>query len=98
MNLTAKTADKIGASYDRSFEGALRDLLRREGLAILTDEARRELIVKLGQDRRDTIARNLWQRNGGQAWGYGWSRPYKEWLFAKFRAADDKASLSVAAE
>ena len=57
MNLTPELADKIAARYDGGYthnalRGALHDMLREHGLAILTDEAMRELILRLGSDRR----------------------------------------------
>lgn len=63
MKLTGALADKIAARYRNwpnvdFFEVELRSMLEKRGLAILTDEARRDLIVRLGQGRQ---ARNWWE-------------------------------------
>ena len=58
MNLPGPLAPRIADRYsEEAFEIELRALLRRRGLAALTDEVRRELILALGDGRR---RRNAW--------------------------------------
>jgi len=60
MNLTPQLADKIAKRYDRErdytgkthFEKTVLAMIERYGLKILTDEARRETILTLGERRR----------------------------------------------
>ncbi len=74
MNLTPETAERIAAGYGKLYlncggnhnflEAALAEVMRRHGglFAVLTDEARRDLILTLGKDRRATHRRNVQNR------------------------------------
>ena len=53
MNLSAKTADTIASAYrPETLDTAIRRIIRQYGMSAFTDEARREIILKLGMDRR----------------------------------------------
>ena len=65
MNVSKKTADKVAARYsDRQIEDALGSLRRRRGglFGILTEDARRELLLTLGDNHRATQAHNARER------------------------------------
>ena len=68
MNISAETADKIAARHDwdhngwNSFRDELTHMLREQGLAILTDDARRDLIVALGKRQRERERGNIRSR------------------------------------
>ena len=102
MNLTPKLADKVAKRYDRDHNGfndfrdELLAMVKRDGLAILDDDARRELIVTIGRNHRAQQARRLWISNGGDT-SRPWKCAYGEWLTSQVRAATAPA-LADAAE
>lgn len=98
MNLTPKLADKLAQQYDRDdLNRALADVIRRQGglCAALNDDARRDLILTLGDNRRSRNAWNFWRRIGGDT-SRPWSAAYRAMLNAAFRKAADP--LKQAAE
>ena len=68
MRLTTETADKIAARHDwdrngwNSFRDELTRMLRTQGLSILTEDARRDLIVALGKRQRERERSNIRSR------------------------------------
>ncbi len=98
MNLTPEIAERIAAGYGKialnchgnhnRVEAALEEVIRRHGglFAVLTDDARRDLILTLGKDRRSTERRNVQKRAR-----YADER-------AVFAAAQEKFTTHLAAE
>ena len=80
MNISAETADKIAASYGRvslnchgrhnPVEAALAEVIRRQGglCAALNEDARRDLILTLGDHRREREHFNIRSRAQYAAW------------------------------
>ena len=105
MNLTPTLADKIAKRYNREVHWngrtdlgeAFREMIRRDGLAILTDDARRELILMLGETRRSGNALRLWRLSGGDT-TRGWYAAWRASLNNAFRRAEQAPALKQAAE
>lgn len=91
MNLTPQLADQIAKRYDRdSLDRALAEVIRRQGglCAALNENARRDLILTLGDNLRSRNAWNFWQRHGGDT-SRPWSAAYRAMLNVAFRKAAD---------
>ena len=105
MNLTPKLAQAIVDRYtgartsacESEFDRALASVIRRNGgiCGVLTEDARRDLIMTLGDNRRAANAYAMWKRYGGDT-SRPWSAAYRAMLNAAFRKAADP--LKQAAE
>jgi hypothetical protein len=106
MKLTPKLAQAIADRYaaahasacESEFDRALASVIRRNGgvCGVLTEDARRDLIMTLGDNRRAANAYKLWKRHGGDT-SRPWTRAYGEWLTSQVRATT-ALDLASAAE